>query len=132
MGAIFSWLASFLTGPLLQAGVDAYKVKIQAGTDQEKLATDLAARELVVEQREAEVNASVVIAEQSRWYTACIRPMMMLPFIVFTWKVVVFDKVMGWGVTDALDPKMWNVFMIAIGSYFGGRTIEKVARIIKR
>lgn len=132
MGAIFSWLASFLTGPLLKAGVDAYKVKIQAGTDQEKLATDLAARELVVEQREAEVNASVVIAEQGRWYTAMIRPLMMLPFIVFTWKVVVFDKVMGWGFTDALDPKMWNVFMIAIGSYFGGRTIEKVARIIKR
>ena len=57
---------------------------------------------------------------------------MMLPFIIFTWKVIVFDKVMGWGVTDRLDDKMWNVFMIAVASYFGGRSIEKVARIIKR
>jgi hypothetical protein len=128
----WSWLGSFLTGPLLGKALDAYKAKLSAGNTSEGIAAELAARELVVEQREAEVNASVVIAEQGRWYTACIRPLMMLPFIVFTWKVVVFDKVMGWGVTDALDPNMWNVFMIAIGSYFGGRTIEKVARIVKR
>jgi hypothetical protein len=121
-----------LTGPLIGGMVDGYKAKLAAGNTTEKLLADVAARELMVEQRETEMNASVVIAEQGRWYTAIIRPLMVAPFIIFTWKVIVFDKVMGWGFTDALDPKMWNVFMIAVGSYFGGRTIEKVARIIKR
>jgi hypothetical protein len=121
-----------LTGPLIGGLVDYQKAKLAAGNTAEATAAQLATRELLVEQREAEVNASVVIAEQGRWYTAIIRPLMVAPFIIFTWKVIVFDKVMGWGFTDALDPKMWNVFMIAVGSYFGGRTIEKVARIIKR
>ena len=129
---MWAWLGNLIAGPILGKALDAYKAKLAAGNTSENIAADLAARELTVEQREAEVNGAVVIAEQGRWYTACIRPLMMLPFIIFTWKVIVFDKVMGWGVTDRLDDKMWNVFMIAVASYFGGRSIEKVARIIKR
>ena len=128
---LLKWLAGFLTGPLLQSGADIWKAKIAAGTDHDKLAADLAARELMVEQREVEVNADVVKAEQGRWYTAAIRPLMMLPFIIFTWKIIVYDKVMGLGTTDPLDPNMWSVFMLCVGSYFGGRTVEKAIRIFK-
>jgi hypothetical protein len=45
---------------------------------------------------------------------------------------VVWDKVLGLGTTDALDPSMWGVFQAVIYAYFGGRTIEKVARIFRR
>jgi hypothetical protein len=47
-------------------------------------------------------------------------------------KVVVWDKVLGLGTTDAIggDVAVWINVMIA--SYFGGRSIEKVARIIRR
>ena len=61
-----------------------------------------------------------------------IRPLFAAPFIIFAWKVVIWDKVLGWGTTDALDPNMWNVFLTVVGAYFGGRTIEKVARIFRR
>ena len=128
------WTAilSFLGGPIVNGLINGYKAKLEAGNTSERIAADLAARELAVQQREVEVNSAVVIAEQGRWYTACIRPMFCLPFMIFTFKVIVWDKVLGWGTTDPLDPNMWNVFMVIIGAYFGGRSIEKVARILKR
>lgn len=129
---MWSILAQLIGGPIVTGLIGAYKAKLEAGNTSERIAADLAARELAVQQREAEVNSSVVIAEQGRWYTACIRPLFCLPFIIFTIKVIVWDKVLKLGVTDPLDPNMWNVFMVIIGAYFGGRSIEKVARIIKR
>jgi hypothetical protein len=128
------WAAilSFLGGPIVNGLINGYKARLEAGNTSERIAADLAARELAVQQREIEVNSSVVIAEQGRWYTACIRPLFCLPFMIFTFKVIVWDKVLGWGTTDPLDPNMWNVFMVIIGAYFGGRSIEKVARILKR
>ena len=128
------WTAilSFLGGPIINGVINGYKAKLEAGNTSERIAADLAQRELAVQQREVEVNSAVVIAEQGRWYTACIRPLFCLPFMIFTFKVIVWDKVLGWGTTDPLDPNMWNVFMVIIGAYFGGRSIEKVARIIKR
>ena len=129
---MWTFLANLIGGPIVTGLINAYKAKLAAGNTSERIAADLAARELAVEQRETEISASVVIAEQGRWYTACIRPLFCLPFIVFTFKVIVWDKVLGWGVTDPLDPNMWSVFMIIIGAYFGGRSIEKVARILKR
>jgi len=125
-------LANLIGGPIVTGLIGAYKAKLESGNTSERIAADLAARELAVQQREAEVNSSVVIAEQGRWYTACIRPLFCLPFIIFTLKVIVWDKVLKLGVTDPLDPNMWNVFMVIIGAYFGGRSIEKVARILKR
>jgi hypothetical protein len=43
--------------------------------------------------------------------------------------VAAWDKVLGLGTTDALDPRMWGVFM-AVGVayiYMGGRSAERVA-----
>ena len=125
-------ILSFLGGPVIKGLIDAYQAKLKAGNVDNRIAADLAAGEIAAQQNDVKVAASIVIAEQGRWYTACIRPLMALPFIVFTWKVIVFDKVFGMGTTDALDPNMWSVFMSVVIAYFGGRSIEKVARILKR
>lgn len=131
----WSWLMSFISGPLLGKLVDAYKLKLDSKTKGDTLAVDLAAKEIAGEIEQRRIETALLVSEQGRWYTACIRPLMALPFIVFTWKVVVWDKVLGhWtsGSTDAIDPNMWSVFLTVVGAYFGGRTIEKVARIFKR
>jgi hypothetical protein len=125
-------ILSFIGGPIIKGLIDAYQAKLKAGNTSEKIAADLAASEIAAETRDKEVAASIVIAEQGRWFTACVRPLTALPFIVFTWKVIVWDKVFGMGVTDPIDDRMWSVFQIVVGAYFGGRTIEKVARILKR
>lgn len=131
-GWIGDAIKSALTGPLVDGLVKAHKDSLDAGNTAEATAATLAARELAVEQRESELQAEIIKSEQGAWYTACIRPLFCFPFIIFTFKVIVFDKVLGLGTTDPLDPKMWNVFMLIIGAYFIGRSGEKVARIIKR
>lgn len=129
---MWSMLLSFLSGPLLGKLVDAYKLKLDAKTKGDTLAVELAAAEIQGEIAQRQIEATLLKAEQGWWVTALVRPLMAAPFIIFAWKVVVWDKVLGWGVTDALDPNMWSVFLTVVGAYFGGRTIEKVARIFKR
>ena len=129
---ILGWLGNLLGGPFAKAAVDAYRAKLSAENTSEKIAADLAARELTVEQRERELAAQVVIAEQGRWYTALPRPLFAFAFIIYVWKVVVFDKVFGLGSTDPLSGDVAQWAMIVLTAYFGGRSIEKVARILAR
>jgi len=112
--------------------IDAYKTRLQNATQQDSLAADLAAKEILGEIAQRQTEAALIRREQGWWPTAIIRPLFAAPFIVFTCKVVVWDKVLGLGTTDALDPNMWGVFQAVIYAYFGGRTIEKVARIFRR
>jgi hypothetical protein len=60
--------------------------------------------------REARKSANaVIIAEQGRWCTAMIWPLLALPVIIYLWKVIVWDKVLGLGTTDAIggDVGVW-------------------------
>ena len=126
------WLGNLLGGPFAKAAVDAYRAKLSAENASEKIAADLAARELGVEQRERELATQVVLAEQGRWYTALPRPLFAFAFIVYVWKVVVWDKVFGLGTTEALSGDVSQWAMIVLTAYFGGRSLEKVARILGR
>lgn len=126
------WLGNLLGGPFAKAAVDAYRAKLSAENASEKIVADLTARELGVEQRERELATQVVLAEQGRWYTALPRPLFAFAFIVYVWKVVVWDKVFGLGTTDALSGDVSQWAMIVLTAYFGGRSLEKVARILGR
>jgi hypothetical protein len=112
--------------------VTGYKAKLAAGNTSEKLAADLAARELQVELRERELALQQNIADEGRWWTAAPRAIACWSFAIFIAKAVVWDKVLGLGTTDALrgDLGVWAGWLMAL--WFGGRTLEKVARIIKR
>jgi len=129
---MWGFIANLFAGPIIGALTDSYKAKLAAGNTTEAKATELAIKEIEGQIEARKVEASILLAEQGWWVMAMIRPLFALPFIVFTIKVVVWDKVLAWGTTDALDPRMWDVFMLVVGAYFGGRTIEKVARIFKR
>lgn len=130
--AILGWLGNLLGGPFAKAAVEAYRAKLEAGNTSEKIAADLAARTLDVEAREREFATKLMIAEQGRWYTALPRPLFAGAFIIYVWKVVVWDKVLGLGVTDPLGGDVAQWAMIVLTAYFGGRSLEKMARIIGR
>lgn len=51
-----------------------------------------------------------------------------LPLGIFIWKVVVWDKVLGLGVTDGLDTQMWNLMYMVYGFYFA----SEIAYFMKR
>jgi hypothetical protein len=132
LSAVLGWLGNLLGGPFAKAALDAYRARLAAENASERIAADLAAREMAVEQRERELATEVLIAEQGRWYTALPRPLFAFAFIIYVWKVVVWDRVLGLGSTDALsgDVSQWG--MIVLTAYFGGRSLEKVARILAR
>ena len=132
LAAVLGWLGNLLGGPFAKAAVDAYRAKLTAGNASEKITADLAARELAVEQRERELATQVVIAEEGRWYTALPRPLFAFAFVIYVWKVVVWDKVFGLGRTDALSDDVAQWALIVLTAYFGGRSIEKVARILRK
>jgi hypothetical protein len=119
-----------ILGPIVNGLLTAQKQKLDAAGSHEARVAEIAQAAIALDRREAEVNAQVVLAEQGNWVTRWVRPVWALPFILFTFKVVVYDKMMGWGTTPALDPNMWSVFMIMVGAYFGGRSAEKVAGTI--
>lgn len=132
---MWGMILSFLGGPIVNGIINAYKAKLAAQNTQDAQAAELARQEILGEIAQRQTEASIIREEQGWWVTALIRPLFAMPFIIFSWKVIVWDKVLGYwtsGNTDPLDPNMWSVFITVVGAYFGGRTIEKVARIFKR
>lgn len=125
-------LLSFLGGPVIKGALDAYRARIAQQGAQDQLALTLLEKEIDAEIAARAEATKLLIAEQGHWYTAMIRPLFALPFVIFAFKVVVWDKVLHLGVTDALDPNMWSVFQAVVVSYFGATAIERVSRIFKR
>lgn len=129
---MWSLILSFIGGPVINGLIAAYRERLAATNTQDRMALDLLQTEINAEiAARAEAN-KLLIAEQGNWLTRCIRPLFAMPFIIFAFKVVVYDKCLGLGVTDALDPHMWSVFNTVIVSYFGATAVERVTRIFKR
>jgi hypothetical protein len=129
---MWTWLASFLGGPVVNGLIGAYKAKLEAANTQDRIAADLAAKEIEAEIAARKEASAIAIAEQGRWYTAIIRPLLAVPIVIYLWKVIVWDKVLGLGSTDPITGMVADWAGIIVTAYVGGRTVEKVARIFKR
>lgn len=132
MTAILAFLAKFLTGPILQKAVDAYKAKLDAQNTQDAKAVELATQEIAGEIRLEQERTRLLIAEQGWWVTAMIRPLFAFPLILYFWKIIVYDKMLGWGTTDPLTGLVGDWAGLIILAYFGGRSLEKVARVFAK
>ena len=60
------------------------------------------------------------------------RPLFAFAFIIYVWKVVVWDKMLGLGSTDALSGDVAQWATVVLTAYFGGRSLEKLTRILGR
>lgn len=128
MTAIFSWLASLLSGPIVSGVIDGYKAKLAAGNDKDRIAADLAQRELDVQRAELEAQTQYRLATVGKWYDPEKIIGYSVAFIVF--KVLVWDICLGWGSTP--EPKGWiaSVTNLVVMFYFGKRGVENVAKIV--
>jgi hypothetical protein len=126
---MWATLAGILGGPIVNGLIAAYKAKLDAGNTEDRIAADLAAKDLELQGRERELNVQQNIADGGRWWTAAPRAIVCWAMAIFIAKVVIWDTVLGWGVTSALKGIVADAFQAVIVMWFGGRTIEKVARI---
>ncbi|KAB2875761.1 MAG: hypothetical protein K8H87_02835 [Pseudorhodoplanes sp.] len=129
---IARWLAGKLGGQIVGSLVETYKAKLDAANTKDRIAADLAAKEIEAEIEARKQASAIIIAEQGRWYTAIIRPLLALPIIIYFWKVIVWDKVLGLGSTDPLAGMIADWSGLILTAYVGGRSVEKVARIFRR
>ena len=127
---MLQWLASLITAPVVHGVIEAYKARLSAQNSEGQMAADLAAKAIAAEIEARKSADALIMAEQGRWYTAIIRPLLALPVVVCMWKVIVWDKVLGLGTTDALtgDVALWSGAIVT--TYVGGRSLEKIARTI--
>jgi len=127
---MWTWLARLLGGPVINALISAYKAKLDAANAEGAQAADLAKAALLAEIEARKSANAIIIAEQGRWYTAMIRPLLAAPVVIYLWKVIVWDKVLGLGTTDAIagDVATWAGAIVT--TYVGGRSLEKIARTI--
>lgn len=100
---------------------DAYKAKQQAQTDEAKIEADTRIKTL-------EARRDVLVAESRHPINALIRMMFALPPAVYFAKLWIWDKVLGWGITDPISDDMRYVLMAVIGFYF----LYEIAGRLKR
>lgn len=134
--AFAKWLLGFVTGPALTGLIDAYKAKLAAGNDAAKIAADLAAEHVKLDQREAELNSATVAAEEGNPFTRWVRPALAAPVVIVLFKLLVWDLALGqWtgGHTPPIDANRWQIIFTVVVAYMGGRSLEKItARIFSK
>jgi hypothetical protein len=134
------WLASFITAPIIGAIfqplisglLDGYRAKLGAENTRDSQAVDLAKKEIEAEIAARASASETIKAEQGWWVTAMIRPLFAIPLALYWSKVVIWDKMLGWGSTDALGGLVGEWAGLIILAYFVGRPIEKVAMVFGR
>lgn len=132
---MWQFLISLITSPLIKAGLEAYKAKLQLENSDDQRALKLLEAEINADIAARSEATKILIAEQGHWFTRSVRPTMGWIIIILMAKILLYDKAFGdWtgGHTDGLDPYLWNVVNVVIASYFGSVAVERVARIFKR
>jgi len=124
---IVTWALSFASSGTVGRVLDTLDKRADAQTERERVAAEVTREAIRAEVEAQRAGRDVLIAEQGRWYTAIIRPLLALPVIIFFWKVIVWDKVFGWGTTDPLTGAAAEWAGAIVTTYVGGRTVEKVA-----
>src|SRR3954453_37536 len=128
------WLVKLLTGPVLNAItgpiLEAYKAKLGAENNRDGKIVELASKAIAAEIDARREASKILIAEQGRWWTAAPRAITCWSFAIFVAKVVIWDKVLGLGSTDALTGDVSGWAGMVMVTWFGGRSLEKIASTI--
>lgn len=119
LGMVLKWLTGGGISAIGKQINRAIEIRETAKTDQAKLDADIVLKQLQARQE-------VLLSEQGKWLTAWIRPAIAAAFVIYIWKIVVWDKVLGLGTTDGLSDNMTWVMTTVVGAYFLTRPFEKI------
>lgn len=120
--AVLNWLGGGIVGEIGEQLNIAYQAKLNAQTNAERTAADKVIATL-------EARRSVLVEESRQTgANAIFRVFLALPFGLFVWKVIVYDKILALGVTDDLSDNLWKVMAVVYGFYF----VYETAALFKR
>ena len=120
-GTILKWITSGGLSGIASELRQAQKDRLEAANDKERLAADERIKSL-------QTQMMAQTTGDATWLAKVVRAAWTLPFVVYTAKVIVWDKVLGWGVTDGLGTYEQRIGMIIVGFYFLDATIGKLRR----
>lgn len=110
---MFKLILSWLTGGGISAIGEQinkwHEIKLKAQTDHEKLEADKVLSQLEKRRDVLVAGRKVAIWVQAAWA---------LPFLVYDYKLIIWDKVLGWGVTDPLSADLMKLQWIIVGFFF--------------
>ncbi|WP_347837763.1 hypothetical protein [uncultured Planktomarina sp.] len=122
------WLVKFFAGGGLGAITDrladAYEAKTKAETDKDRIKADVTISQL-------EARQSALIEGQGSWVSKAVQAAWAAPFVIYTSKVVVWDKVLKLGVTDPLGQYEQNLGLLIAGFYFLSVTGQSIASKVR-
>jgi hypothetical protein len=119
-------ILNLLSGGIADKVLDGYKAKLDQGTNADKLAADLASKEIEARQR-------IAVAELGSWFTALPRVTIEMTVAVYIAKVIVWDKVFAMGSTDAITGAVGGwVDLVVIGMFGTAITSRVVGGLMKR
>jgi hypothetical protein len=123
-------ILGFLSGPIIEKALEGWKAKLAADNDSDRIAADLAGRELVVQQRELELRSQERIALLGRWW----EPANLLGYVLVLYvaKVVLYDSILGLGETPAIRGAVGEWLGMVATFYVGTRGAISVASILRR
>ncbi len=99
----------------------ARKDQLDANTDKRKLAADERMHQLATQ-------AMAQTTGSATWLPKIMRGLLALPFWVYVWKLVVWDKVLKLGTTDNLSPELWRIFIVIVTFYFLDNTLKMISK----
>jgi len=127
---MLQFILNWLGGPVISAGIEAYKAKITAENDADARTTELAGKALLLDQREAELRSQERIALIGRWY----EPVNLMGYllVLYIGKVVLFDSMLGLGETPAIKGAVGEWLGMIATFFVGTRGAVSVAAILRR
>jgi len=119
---MLGWLLGLINplGQIADKLATAYAERSNAQTEQQRIAADERVRVL-------EARRDVILAAQSDPMERWVRIGFAVPFVLYIWKLVIWDKLLGWGATDNLSSDLWAILYIVLGGYF----VDTVVRRLK-
>ncbi len=123
---MLNWILSFLSTPLLNSLVEAYKAKLASTNTTDQKAVDLAVKDL-----EAQIEArkqATTLGTQSK-VAGIVQAAFAFPVVVYLNKILIIDLVFGaWthSSTEAAQGSVGTWCGLIIGFYFGGNIVSNV------
>lgn len=119
---MLSALIKWLTGGGVDAISKAYAARHNAQTEQQRIDAEIEINRVETQQANRELGGRVTAWVQLAWAA---------PFIAYNSKLIVWDKMLGMGATDALSGDLMDLQLRIVTFYFGGSAAVGVVRALR-